>query len=131
MDVIKSFLATEVLASIVMVGMVALVVRSYMSYAKDTSELGPRLDKVENELEKLRKNIDPKKKVVTALNKLVMPIKERADRYADYYEELRGIELEAEKAEVANAEEVESEKRRRLQRKRMGFGSGEGEDDEE
>ena len=131
MDIIQTFLATEVLASIVMVGAVALVVRSYLHYAKDASELSPKLEKIEKELDKLRKNIDPRKKVVNNLNKLVTPIKDRADKYTHYYEELRELELEAEKASVANQGEVESEKRRRLQRKRMGFGSSEGEDGEE
>ena len=82
MAIIQSLLATEVLASIVMLGAVALVVRSYLHYSKDASELAPKHDKLNKELEKLRKNIDPRKKVVSSLSKLVTPIKDRSDKYA-------------------------------------------------
>jgi len=131
MDIIESFLATEVLASIVMVGAVAMVVRSYISYAKDAGELGPKLEKIEKELDKIRKRSAPMKKLVTSLNKLVNPLKERADRYTAYYEELREVELEGERDAVANKDEVEAENRRRVQRKRMGLTGGEEEEEEE
>ena len=129
MEVFKSFLATEILASVLMIGSLAIVVRSYMVYAKDAGELSPRLEKIEKELEKRLKKLEPKRKTVGALSKLVLPVREKEQKYLTYYTELRESELEAEKATVENAEEQEAEKRRRLQRKRMGFGSGEGEEE--
>ena len=131
MDVVKSFLATEVLTSILMLGSIALVVRSYMSYAKDASELGPKLTKIQAQLVKMRNNVEPKRQVVSDLTLVIQPIKEQADRFSHYYGQLRSIEMEAEKLAVANAESEEADKRRRLQRKRMGLKANEGNGGEE
>ena len=127
MDVIKGFLATEVLASIVMLGAIALVVRSYLHYAKNASELGPKLTDLQAQLVKLRRHIEPKRKAVSELTNVVQPLKEQADRFNQYYEKLRGLKLESEKMAVTNTESEEADKQRRLQRKRMGFQGNGGE----
>jgi len=131
MDVIEGFLATEVLASIMMLGAIALVVRTYLHYAKDASELGPKLTDLQAQLVKLRTHIEPKRKVVSELTSLVQPLKEQAERFSQYYEKLHGIELEAKKMAVTNAESEEADKQHQLQHKRIGFEGSGGETQEE
>ena len=123
MDTLEVLLAPEILSGILIVGSLAIAVRSLLHFSKEASALRPKLESVDKELNKLRDGIVPKRKVVSELGKEVSPIREKEQRLAGYGQQLRELEIEAEKKELETQEEAESEKRRRVQRKRMGFGS--------
>ena len=123
MDTLEVLLAPEILAGILIVGSLAIAVRSLLHFSKEASTLRPKLESVQKELDRLREGIVPKRKVVNELGKEVSPVRDKEQRYSGYTEHLREIEIEQEKKELESQEQVESEKRKRVQRKRMGFGT--------
>ena len=127
MDVINSLLTVEAGAGILMLGALAIIIRSFLFYSNQASELQPKLDKVNKELARLRESIAPKKKLVGELTTEVAPFRDKEQKFSDYCEQLREVELDEEKRQVANSEEEEAEQRRKVQRRRMGFGGDEDE----
>ena len=122
MDILNSLLTLEAGASVLMVGALAIVVRSFLLYSKEASELQPKLNRVNKELNRLREKIEPKKKLISQLNKEIVPLREKEKEFDDFFQTLRQVELDEEKKEVAEERESSADKKRKLQRRRMGFG---------
>ena len=127
MGIFDVLLSTDVLAGVVAIGSVAITVRSFLIYSKDASDLRPKLETIDKELKQLRESIGPKKKLVDQLSKEVAPVKEKEQKFSDYFEQLRELEIAEEKKEVQNAADEEANKRSKSQRRRMGFGGDESE----
>ena len=123
MEIIISLLTLEVGASILMLGALALILRSFRLYLKKSSELQPKLAKVDKELTRLRETIGPKKKIINELNKAISPLREKEQEFDAFFQALRQIELDQEKEEVAEERETSAAKKRNLQRRSMGFGA--------
>jgi len=122
MDILNSLLTLEAGASVLVAGALAIVVRSFNLYSKEASDLQPKLKRVTKELNRLREQIEPKKKLISQLNKEIVPLREKEKEFDDFFQTLRQVELE-EKKEVADEQEKNSaDERRKLQRRRMGFG---------
>ena len=123
MEIIISLLTLEVGASILMLGALALILRSFRLYLKKSSELQPKLAKVDKELTRLRETIGPKKKTINELNKAISPLREKEQEFDAFFQALRQTELDQEKEEVAEERETSAAKKRNLQRRSMGFGA--------
>ena len=123
MEIIISLLTLEVGASILILGALAIIVRSFRHYLKESSELQPKLAKVDKELTRLRETIGPKKKTINELNKAISPLREKEQEFDAFFQALRQIELDQEKEEVAEERETSAAIKRNLQRRSMGFGA--------
>ena len=123
MEIIISLLTLEVGASILMLGALALIVRSFRLYLKKSSELQPKLAKVDKELTRLRETIGPKKKTINELNKAISPLREKEQEFDAFFQALRQTELDQEKEEVAEERETSAAINKNLQRRSMGFGA--------
>lgn len=123
MEILNSLLTLEAGASILMLGALAIIVRSFLLYLKESSELQPKLAKVDKELTRLREKIGPKKKIINELNKAISPLREKEQEFDAFFQALRQTELDQEKEEVAEERETSAAKKRNLQRRSMGFGA--------
>ena len=108
MNNLEAILAPEVLATIITVAALAMAVRSLLSYSKENSEITPKLDKIERDLNRLRGSMKDHKEKVDEQLLLVQPLVESDDKFRSYYEQIRKIQMD-------------SERKGRIQRKRMGF----------
>ena len=121
MDIFNIILSTEVIAGILVVASLAMTVRSILFFTREASGMSPRLMKIEADLTKFRGGMDERKKVVAALDTVVTPLRERDERLRDYYDGLRNMELEHDRAEQESEEEEEDARKKRVQRRKMGF----------
>ena len=121
MNVLDVVLSTEVIAGIIIIGALVMSVRSILIFTREASSMGPRLQKVEISLAKLREGMDEKKKIVRELSQVVDPLKARESRLRVYFEGLKNMELQYERESAEKAAKDEAEKRKRIQRKKMGF----------
>ncbi len=118
---LDAILSTETIAGILIIGALAMSVRSILFFTREASTMAPRLQKVDMDLNKRREGLAEKKKVVQDLNVIVDPLKNREGKLRAYFEVLKGIEIAHERQETEQSEKSEEEKRKRIQRKRMGF----------
>ena len=121
MDVINSLLTLEAGASVIMVGALAIIVRSFLVYSKEAAELQPKLTRVDKELTRLREKVEPKKKLISQLHKETVPLREKEQAFDAFFQALRQAELDEEKKEVAEERENKADKKRTMQRRSMGF----------
>ena len=121
MDTLEVLLAPEVLAGVLIVGALAIAVRSLLHFSKEASQLRPKLDNVDRQLKQLRETIAPKKQQIGELSTVVAPIKLEEQKFSTYYNQLKDIEINAEKEALKKQDEEEAAQRRRVQRKKMGF----------
>ena len=126
MDVINSLLTLEAGASVIMVGALAIIVRSFLVYSKEATELQPKLTIVDKELTRLRENIEPKKKFISQLHKETIPLREKEQKFDTFFQVLKQAELDEEKKEVAEERENKADKKRSMQRRSMGFSGKDG-----
>ncbi|MEE2658218.1 MAG: hypothetical protein VX733_06915 [Candidatus Latescibacterota bacterium] len=102
---------------ILIVGALAMAVRSLLFFARESSQMGSRLQKLERDLGILRDGISEKKGIVTELTSIVDPLKAKERRLRTYYEDLKALEMHHERAS-AEAEEIQRlEKEKRMKRK--------------
>ena len=123
MNVLDVILSTEVITGVITVGSLAMIVRSILFFTNAASGMGPRLIKMEADLTKFSDGVDVRKQVVIDLNTVVVPLRAREERLRDYYDRLRNMELEHDRAEHEAIEEEEESRKRRIHRKKMGFDS--------
>ena len=109
MDALGSLLSPEVIASILVVGSMVMSIRSILFLNRTASELRPKLEALERQLQNLKNGMGEKKKRVAELTPIVDPLKAAADKMTNYYEHLTDMRLEEEK---------------RVQRTKMGMGGG-------
>ena len=121
MDVINSLLTLEAGASVIMVGALAIIVRSFLVYSKEAAELQPKLTRVDKELTRLREKVEPKKKLISQLHKETVLLREKEQEFDAFFQALRQAELDEEKKEVAEERENKADKKRTMQRRSMGF----------
>ena len=121
MNVFDIILSTEVIAGILIVGALAMTVRSILFFTREASGMSPRLIKIESDLSKHRDGMGERKKVVADLNTVVTPLREREERLRNYYDGLRNMELEHDKASQQAEQDEEVARKKRVQRKKMGF----------
>ena len=121
MDVINSLLTLEAGASVIMVGALAIIVRSFLVYSKEAAELQPKLTRVDKELTRLREKVEPKKKLISQLHKETVPLREKEQKFDAFFQALRQAELDEGKKEVAEERENKADKKRTMQRRSMGF----------
>ena len=120
-QVLDVVLSTEVIAGILIVAAMAMAVRSILFFTREASQMGPRVQKLDTDLSKYRDGMGSKKKVVKELTEVVDPLREREGNLRGYYDQLRGIELKAEKEQESASEDEEAARKKRVQRKKMGF----------
>ncbi len=123
MNVLDIILSTEVVTGIITVGSLAMIVRSILLFSREAAGISPRLLKVEMDLAKLSDRMGEDKQVVRALNTVVTPLREQEERLRNYYDRLRNMDLEHDRAAQKAEEEEESARKKRVQRKKMGIDS--------
>ena len=123
MNAFDIILSTEVITGILIVASLAMTVRSILFFTREASQMSPRLIKVEADLAKFNESRGERKQIVVDLNTVVAPLRAREERLRTYYDRLRNMELEHDRAEQEAEEEDEEASRKRAQRKRMGFDS--------
>ncbi len=123
MNVLDIILSTEVVTGVLIVGSLAMAVRSFLLFTREAAGISPRLLKVEMDLAKLSDRMGEHKQVVRALNTVVTPLRQREERLRIYCDRLRNIELEHDRAAQKAEEEEELARKTRVQRKKMGFDS--------
>jgi len=124
MEVLDVILSTQFLAGIVMIGALALSIRSAMHFSHQAARLRPRLNELEVQIRKIRSGTEDQRKAVEELTKVVQPVQAEEARVRAYYEQLQEISIEYEKSEQARSEKEEANRRRRIQRKKMGYEDG-------
>jgi predicted ribosome quality control (RQC) complex YloA/Tae2 family protein len=124
MEVFDALLSTEVLAGILIIGAVAISIRSMLRFSSSAANLRPRLADAERELHRLREVTELLHRRVTDLLADVSPVRQEEAQLRTYSEKLRDIAIDLEKREQAKSEEEEGSQRRRIQRKRMGLDTG-------
>jgi chromosome segregation ATPase len=121
MGVLDVILAPQVIAGVLIVAMLLMSIRSILFYTREATALRPRMAEIDRELYRLREGMGEKKKAVEELVHAVAPLKEKEEKLRVYYEDIRSIELEADRKAFAEAETEDTERRKRIQRKKMGF----------
>ena len=122
MNVLDIILSTEVITGIITVGSLVMIVRSILFFTSAASGMGPRLIRMEADLTKFSDGVDVRKQVVKDLNTVVVPLRAREERLRNYFDRLRNMELEHDRAEHQALEDAEEARRKRTQRKKMGLG---------
>ncbi|MBT7860090.1 MAG: hypothetical protein HN712_07240 [Gemmatimonadetes bacterium] len=118
---LDAILSTETIAGILIIGALAMSVRSILFFTREAATMAPRLQKIDFDLNKWRDGMSEKKKAVKDLTVIVDPLKDREGKLRAYHEVLKNIELSHERSEAESDEKAEEEKRKRIQRKKMGF----------
>ena len=118
---IKYLLSPQVIACIIILGMLMLTIRSLLLYSRHLSELHPRLLHLDREINRRQEAVADKKKAVAELTLGVIPLQAREAALRAYYEELRGIEVEEEKRALLQQQAYEAERKVRVSRKKLGF----------
>ena len=125
MDIVDAILSTEVLAGVVMVAVLGMIVRCFLSFTREAASLAPKLAKIESDLTRLQEEMPDKKKRVSDLAAVVYPLRDREGKLRAYYDGLRNMELEQERAatqsEGEEQAEEQAEKKKRGQRRLMGL----------
>ncbi len=123
MNVLDIILSTEVVTGVLIVGSLAMAVRTILLFTNEAASNRPKLLKVETDLAKLSDRMGEHKQVVRALNTVVTPLREREERLRNYFDRLRNMELEHDRAAQKAEKEEESARKTRVRRKKMGFDS--------
>ena len=113
------FLTIEVIASIIIIGSLAMSVRSILMFTRLAREMAPKVQKLDLALNKIRDGMDEKKKIVKNLSVIVDPLRAREGKLREYYESIKTIEIVHERETSEKGEKDEADKR--IQRKKMGF----------
>jgi len=121
MRILDIILSLEVMAGILITAALAMSVRSLLSYTRHVATMGPKLQRAEAALQRLREGMADREKTVKELTTVVEPLREREARLRVYYDALRSLEVETERESQKTGDEQEAEKKRRIQRKKMGL----------
>ena len=112
MDILSLLLSAQVIACVAFLGAMVVIVRAVLAYTRGSSELSEMLDRLDSALGKLRAELPAKQERVATYDKSLPPLKQKHQRLLDYYNKVRDLELELEKAQI-EAEETEATERRR------------------
>ncbi|MFH1570513.1 MAG: hypothetical protein ABIL09_21165 [Gemmatimonadota bacterium] len=121
MNLIDIILSTEVIAGIIIVASLAYAVRSILFFTREASTMGPRLQRIEADLNRLRDGMDEKRRTVKALTVTVDPLRLRESRLRSYYDSLKNLELEYDRRVAESSAREEEERVKRIQKKKMGL----------
>ena len=121
MNVLDIILSLEVMAGILITASLAMAVRSLLHFTRESATMGPKLQKIDAELQKWREGMGDRERAVKKLSAVVEPLAAREGRMRAYYETLRNIELERERETEKAGQEQEAAKKKRIQRKKMGL----------
>lgn len=105
----------------VIVGGLVLVVRSLLTFSRQTAEFSPQLTQLETEADRLRSGLSETKENVEKLVVAVEPVRERETRLREYCDRLRDIELEHERAVAKQEADAEAESSKRIKRRKIGY----------
>lgn len=94
-------LSPPVIAGITIIAMLGLSVRSIRLYTHQAPEFRSRLKRLDRDLAKCNTPTAAKRKAVADLEHQLAPLQSKEAALRAYYEELRAIELEAEKKALA------------------------------
>lgn len=94
-------LSPPVIAGITVIAMLGLSVRSLRLYTRQAPEFRSRLKRLDRDLVKMQGGMSGKKKAIADLEHQLAPIQRQEAALRAYYEELRAIEIEAEKKALA------------------------------
>ena len=118
---IKYLLTPQVISCIILLGMFIFTIRSFLLYTRQVSELKPRLQHLDREVDRRQEAMADKKKAVAELNKVVAPLLEREAALRAYYEEIRAAEVDEEKRALLQQQASEAEHKVRVSRKKLGI----------
>lgn len=121
MRILDIILSLEVIAGILIAASLAMAVRALLNFTRESATMGPKLHKLESDLQKLRDGMREREKTVKDLTVIVEPLREREGRIRAYYDALKDLEVETERESQKTGEEQEAAKKRRIQRKKMGI----------
>ena len=121
MNASQDLLSAEVLASLLVVGSLVMSIRSILFFTKTASNLRPKLEEVELELNRLRNGMADKKQRVAELQPVVAPLKSTTEKMTSYYEQLTDMRIEDEKRVHEAEGQQETERKKRIQRTMMGL----------
>lgn len=114
-------LSPQVIASIIILAMLILSIRSVMIYSRNAAALRPKLMHLDRELSKRTAGTGEKRQAVEALSRQLAPLRQQETALRAYCEELRGLELEEEKKDLAKNQDQDKESRLRITRRKMGL----------
>ncbi len=123
-------ISTEIIAGILIAGAFAMCIRSILSFTNEATDLRPKLSKIEHGLSSLKDGMKGRKAKVAKLNEVVSPLKNHEAEMRAYYEQMKKIDLDDEKKQLAEQAEADNKRQRRIQRKKMGFDEEEDEEGE-
>ena len=94
-------LSPPVLTVLTLLAMLGLSARSLRSYARQAPEFRSRLKRLDRDLAKCNTPTAEKRKAIADLEHQLVPFQSKEAALRAYYEELRAIEIEAEKKALA------------------------------
>ncbi|GEM_PF-6941041 len=112
-------LSAEGMCAVIIVGSLALVVRSLLIFSRQHAEISPLLMDIEGEVTRLRSGMGDWKESVESLAIEVIPLGELEVRLRKYCDQLRDLELEYERSATKEAEEEAAETARRIKRRKL------------
>lgn len=118
MDILNFFTA-EVIAGIIIIGALALTVRSILMFSRRAGLLSPQVHKLDMMLAKIRDDMTEKKKTIKDLTGIVDPLRAREGKLREYFDRIKEVEIKYERSLAEKGEQDEVDKRKRIQRQKM------------
>ena len=116
---ILDFFTAEVVAGIIILGALALTVRSILICSRQAGLLSPQVHKLDMMLAKIRDDMTEKKKTVADLTGIVDPLRAREGKLREYFDRIKDVEIRYERSMAEQGQQEEADKRKRIQRKKM------------
>jgi len=111
-------LSSEFIASIIICGTFVMAIRTFMGFSQNISTLRPKLDQVENVLNRIRLNLQTHKERIENLNIELNPIQELEQKMRTHYEIIQDLALDEEKKNLEEEKEAGSGGKRTIERKK-------------
>ena len=115
MELLSLVLAPPVIAAVAFLGSALVALRSALHYVRGADELRSMLARIEKTLDSCRDQLPPKRERVAAGSRMLPPLKQKHQRFLDYYSDLCEAVAEEERSALAQelAEAAERKRRRR------------------
>ena len=114
-------ISPPVIAGITLTAMLGLSVRSFRLYSRRVPEFRSQLKRLDRELAKWHGGMSEKQQAVAALEHQIAPLQSKEAALHSYFEELRAIELEAEKKALARQQAEKPSRKLEITVKKKGW----------
>ena len=105
-----NIIGTEVVTSIISLGVISMSVSCIIAFSKEVGELLPKLTGVERRLRRLRDGMESSQSTVAELSKLISPLMQQESNLQSYYGEMKELTLQLEREQFISEQSEGGEK---------------------